>query len=503
MTKTTATLADYWTLLQKEHLVQTEIEMDKVVLNQQIKLVCHDSTKVTQGTLFVVKGAHFKGAYLTQAIQRGAVAYVAEQPMDEGKDILFIHVNHIRRAMAVLANYYYQNPSSKLQLVGITGTKGKTSATYYLKSILDVYLATKSGAESGVISSIDTFDGVERFESHLTTPESLDLHRHLANGVESGMEFMTMEVSSQALKYNRMDGVNLAAAVFLNIGYDHVSPLEHADFEDYFTSKLQIFKHSELAVINLDCKESQRVVQASKQSARQITFSQKHEDADVFASQVRKVGGVICFNVKTQRYEREFLLTMPGFFNVENALAAISVCEGLGIPVECIAQGLKTARVSGRMEIYQNKHVTAIVDYAHNRMSFETLFASTKAEYPTEKIAIVFGCPGKKAYDRRKDLAEISAQYADSIIITEEDPGEEDVMAISKEIMDHTKAVGGDCIIEPDRGKAIELAVQNATEPTVILITGKGRETRQKRGTEYVECISDVEYIQEYLKQVQ
>lgn len=499
---TTATLADYKRLLQQENLLTATAEIDTEAWSQPVDLVCYDSQKVAKNTLFVVKGAHFKGVYLTQAIANGAIAYVAEQPLPEGADICFIRVNHIRRTMGVLAGYYYQNPSSRIDVIGITGTKGKTSATYYLKTILDVYLATKTGRESGVISSIDTYDGVERFESHLTTPEPLDLQAHLAHGADSGLDYMTMEVSSQALKYNRMDGVKLAAAVFLNIGYDHVSPLEHADFEDYFQSKLQIFQHSDLAVVNLDCDQAQRVVQAAKQSARQITFSQKNKEATVFARDVRKVGGAICFHVKTPRYAREFLLTMPGFFNVENALAAIAVCEGLDIPVESIAKGLKSARVPGRMEIYQKKNVTAIVDYAHNRMSFETLFASTKAEYPNEKIMIVYGCPGKKAYDRRKDLAEIAVKYADHIIITEEDPGEEDVVAISEEIKAHTKAFGGDCVLELNRGKAIGMAIQNVTEPTVILITGKGRETNQKRGTQYIDCVSDVEYVQEYLKQL-
>ena len=178
---------------------------------------------------------------------------------------------------------------------------------------------------------------------------------------------------------------------------------------------------------------------AGEAGGRLITFSETDPAAAVFASGVRKQGRDILFRVRTPRFSREFRLTMPGLFNVQNALAAIAVCEGLGIPERHIYVGLMKARVPGRMEVYQNAdgHITAIVDYAHNRLSFEKLFLSVKEEYPGQRVVIVFGCPGKKALDRRKDLSEISAKYADKIIITEEDPGEEDVLDISREMAGH------------------------------------------------------------------
>ena len=220
-----------------------------------------------------------------------------------------------------------------------------------------------------MISSIETYDGVEKFESHLTTPEPLDLERHFANGVATGMRYLTMEVSSQALKYDRVKNVEFAAAVFLNIGMDHISPIEHPDFEDYFASKLRIFSQAAAACVNLDCDHADRVLEAARKSCpRMITFSQKDPSATIFGSQVRKVGGDILFRVKTPRFSREFRLTMPGLFNVQNALAAIAVCEGLQIPERCIYVGLMKARVPGRMEVYSNADdtVIAIVDYAHN-----------------------------------------------------------------------------------------------------------------------------------------
>ena len=194
---------------------------------------------------------------------------------------------------------------------------------------------------------------------------------------------------------------------------------------------------------------------------------------------------------------------MPGLFNTENALAAIAVCEGLGIPQQCIYVGLMKARVPGRMEVYSNANndVVALVDYAHNRMSFETLFGSVRAEYPGRRIVTVFGCAGKKAYDRRRDLGEVSGKYSDLVVLTEEDSGEEDTVSICREIAAHVEAQGCKYVIEPNRGEAIRQAVLGCDKPSVLLITGKGAETRQKRGLEYIDTPSDVEYSKAFLQE--
>ena len=313
-----------------------------------------------------------------------------------------------------------------------------------------------------------------------------------------------MEVSSQALKYHRTLCTDFAAACFLNIGQDHISPIEHPDFEDYFASKLRIFQQGAVNCVNLDCDHADRVLEAAKAAGKPVfTFSQKDQEADVYAAQVRKRGGDILFRVRTRRYLREFRLTMPGLFNVENALAAICVCEALAIPERCIYVGLMKARVPGRMEVYTNadETVTAIVDYAHNRMSFETLFRSAREEYPGRRIVSLFGCPGGKALDRRRDLGEVAGQYADLVVLTEEDSGEEDTLDICREIADHVAAQNCDYSIEPNRGEAIRQAILGCREPSVLLITGKGAETRQKRGREYVDTPSDVDYVQTFLRE--
>lgn len=492
-------LGDYYQLLQKEGLLPVG-SVCAADLGREVRLVSCDSQQVDEGTLFIVKGAHFKEEYLLDAEKKGAFVYVAQQPL-KNVTIPCITVTDVRRAMALFADLFYHSPSHHMNVVGITGTKGKSTTACYLKYILDEYEKSKGGQESGIIGSIDTYDGVERLPSKLTTPEPLELERRLANAVSVGMEYLTMELSSQGLKYDRAVNVRLAAAVFLNIGEDHISPIEHSDLEDYFSAKLRIFEHSDVAVVNLDCDHVQRVMQAAKSCPRVLTFSQTDPGAVVYASDVRKSEGEIVFKVKTPRFLREFRLTMPGLFNVQNALAAIAVCEGLGIPEQCIYVGLLKARVSGRMEIFTNadKRIVTVVDYAHNGLSFQKLFESVKEEYPGRRIVSVFGCPGDKAMGRRRDLGEIAGRWSDLVILTEDDPGEEAVEDICRQIAPYVEAQGCQYSIQPDREQAVRQAIMGCEGPSVILLAGKGGEGHQKRGTEYVACTSDMEYARQFL----
>ncbi len=498
-------LREYVKLLEDNHIL-VETNAEEAQLEESVRYISYNSMDVKFGTLFICKGTHFSVDYLKSAVNEGAFAYISEQKYDltemkTPRAIPYILVNDMRKAMAYISDKYYDQVWKKLDLIGITGTKGKSTTTYFMKAILDDYLKDLKKPKSAVLSGIDNYDGIIKEESHLTTPETLDLHKHFNNAVKSEIEYLTMEVSSQALKYHRTLGVHYTVGCFLNIGEDHISDAEHSDFGDYFRSKLKLFSQCDTACINLDSEHSDQILAEASRCKRVITFG-LNEKADIYGYNMTATGNSITFNVRSDSFDEPFKINMPGLFNVSNALAAISISYSLNIPLKNIHAGLKKAQVSGRMEVYTNmtKDLYVIVDYAHNKMSFESLFASMKREFPNKKISIVFGCPGKKALSRRRELGDVAGRYSDHVFITEEDAGEESLMKICEEIAKHVEKYECVCSIIPDRKEAIRQAIVDADRDTIVLVTGKGRETRQKRGTKYIDTPSDVEYVQEFLK---
>ena len=485
-------LGDYYQLLLRHGLLadQTPLRAD---LGRKVALVACDSQKVVPGTLFLCKGAAFKGRYLSDALQKGAFAYVSERPYPEGGAAPCIQVTDIRTAMGLMADLAYGHPSAALSITGITGTKGKTTTAYYLKSILDAWREEEGKRPSAILSTIVTDDGLERRPAKLTTPEPLDLQRHLFHAWSAGAEYVTMEVSSQALKYGRVIGVDLSCAVFLNIGEDHISPVEHPDWADYFASKLLIFRQARCACVNLDCDYAGEVLRAARSCPRVVTWSQRDPGADVYASQVRKEGENLRFWVRTARYEGELLLGMPGLFNIENALAAVAVAEVYGVPREAVARGLARAAVPGRMEHYASAdgQVSILVDYAHNGMSLEALLRSARAEYPGRELTVVFGCTGGKGIDRREGMGRAAGALADRIILTEDDPGPEEVSAICADIQRYLDPFGKRGEVIPNREEAVARAILDCRTPAVVVLAGKGCETAQKRKNGPEPCVPD------------
>ncbi|MDR3294282.1 MAG: UDP-N-acetylmuramoyl-L-alanyl-D-glutamate--2,6-diaminopimelate ligase, partial [Clostridiales Family XIII bacterium] len=442
-------LSEYEALLRREGFL-LKSELPEGAAEERITGLSYDSREARPGTLFICKGAHFSAEYLKEALGRGAAGYVSETAYDgadaadfrraDGQSPAVFLVKDMRAALAALANYFYGDIWKKLKIIGITGTKGKSSTAYYVKFILDDWLAAQGKKPCAILSGIDNDDGVIREESHLTTPETLELHRHFKNAVDSGMEYLCMEVSSQALKYERTRGMVFEAACFLNIGEDHISAIEHSDYEDYFSSKLRIFPQCRTACVNLESDGTERILRAAGASSGLVTFGLS-DAADIFACDIRSSEEGIRFRVRGGGLDGEYAISMTGLFNVENALAAMSAASCLGVPPQHVAAGLWAAKVSGRMEVYWNAAgKIVIVDYAHNYMSFETLFKSVRKEYPDRRVSIVFGCPGKKALGRRKELGTLAGIYADEVYLTEEDAGEEDVLDICRDINKYVEA---------------------------------------------------------------
>ncbi|MBQ9273107.1 MAG: UDP-N-acetylmuramyl-tripeptide synthetase [Mogibacterium sp.] len=502
------------------------------IAGTEVSGVTYNSKEASEGTLFVVKGAHFREQYLDDAVGKGAVCYVREDPdapaegscsivSDEeataaGKHMaakakdscLDIWVRDIRKAMPVIAETFYGKLSDELCMVGVTGTKGKSTTTYFMRYIIDDYMAATGGKRSAICSGIDNYDGVIEEESHLTTPEIMELYQHMSNAVNSGISHMSMEVSSQALKYDRVTGIEFAAGAFLNIGSDHISAIEHPDFNDYLEAKLRLFGHCRRAAINLDCDEQERIREASKDCPYVISFSQKDENANIYGYAVESKEGKVSFRVRGKSiegypdFDNEFTLGTFGTINVENALAAISMSALIGVPLEYIKSGLAKANSPGRMEVFYSEDGKriAIVDYAHNKLSYEKFFETIQDEFPGKKMMIVFGCPGGKAFARREELGTIAGQNCTYSIITEEDYGEEDVNKICKEIAGFVEAAGGKCEIITDRVEAIKKAITLMDDETILFLPGKGRETREKRGIQYIDTPSDADVVIEFMK---
>ena len=467
--------------------------------------VCIDSRKATPGCLFVCKGATFKPEFLAAAVKQGTAAFLCQGEMANGRiavpadlaqaapGVPAIAAKDIRRAMARASAKAYGAPDENLTVVGVTGTKGKSTTTYMLHAIMNA-----AEVETSMLGSIETDDGMEHFESHNTTPESPDLWRHLRNTVDAGRKHMVMEVSSQGLKYDRVLGLNFDIACFLNIGRDHISPIEHPTFEDYFASKLRIFDQCKTAVVNLETDHLSEVLKAAEHAEKLVTVGINNPKATLNATGVSSVDGVIRFTVRDSLgetvEERGIALGIAGLFNVENALCAIAIARLLGIDYDAIETGLAHVKVPGRMEVIRctSKPITAIVDYAHNKLSFETLFSSIKQEYPGQRIIAVFGAAGGKAYERREVLPQTAGKYADLLIFAEEDPAHERPEDICAELAKNTpEGVAHEIII--DREEAFKRAVEIAGDgkPTVIAFLAKGEEELQHRGDAFEPIKSD------------
>lgn len=479
-------------LEKKRQLVEVTGDSDIAVTS-----ITFDSRNVKNGTLFICKGAHFKEEYLISSIDLGAVSYVSEKtyPVTNATAII---VKNVREAMPILAKEFYGDLSNSISMVGITGTKGKSTITYFTKYILDDYLRDNDGKKTAICSGIRNYDGVNDIESKLTTPENLQLYEYMNNAVNSGIRHMVMEVSSQALKYNRVDGINYKVACFNNIGMDHISPNEHSDFNDYFSSKLKIFKQAEKSCICLDTEYVEDILAESKDIPT-ITYSVKNNEANVFAFNINSNYGHVSFDVKGKDiegykdFEEHIELASFGTINVINALASISIAIALGIPMKYIKSGLSKALTPGRMQVFRSKDEKriGIVDYAHNELSYEKLLSSIKSEFPNRDIIVAFGSTGGKALNRREELGRVAGKYCKHALLTEDDSANESVVNICEEIASY---LGNKCTYEiiEDRPTAIRKLCKMANETNIVIATGKAMETFQKRDGFSVEIESDV-----------
>ena len=471
-------------LAQSSRVVQTDAALDLEICGADC-----DSRFAAPGHLFICKGAHFKPAYLEQALAHGAVAWMADEMLAHelisnvplAANTPSLVVGDVRRAMAFASAEAWGHPDREVACLGITGTKGKTTTAHFLREILRA-----AGEEPAFMGTHEISDGLATEETANTTPEAPDLWRHLANARAAGCRYCVMEISSQGLKYDRTLDLRLAVAAFLNIGNDHISPIEHPDFEDYFSSKLRIFENAERAVVNLDSREIERVLAASSGIPRTtvaLDVVAGLPEPDYLATDIVHAKRGVAFTAHTPEGEVAVHLAMEGAFNVANALTAMAMAADLGLSVHVASEALAHATVPGRMERFssEDERLQILVDYAHNDLSYQKFFETVESAWPDAYIASVFGVSGGKALDRYHDLPAIASAHSDAIYLTSDDPGEEDPAELVARIAKHVRP-GVPARKIPDREEAVEEAfylaygMWRAGEQVVLCLLGKGRE---------------------------
>ena len=470
-------------------------DMDLVIEDIQ-----YDSRKCGANTLFLCKGATFEPSYITKAKEAGAVAYLAIRPFDEGEEMTALIVNDIRRALAVAADVFFESPWKKLHMIGVTGTKGKSTTVTLLKDILDAH-AKKNGLPlTGLTSSARVYDGVTDAPAKLTTPENIDLYRNMDNAVNAGLQTMIVEVSSQALKYHRVGEIHFDDVVFLNIAPDHISDIEHPSFEDYFASKLMIFNVAKHAYINLNSDRLDDIKKAVAACDTVTTFAVEN-DAQYRAMHIESDKDGMRFELTDGVHTYPIATAMKGLFNVENALVAGAVALNLGVDIATVQEVLANRHFEGHMVYRHSKDgVTVIIDYAHNDISFRKVIESVHAEYPGAPLWFVFGSAGSKAQSRRADLGKIVGEEGARVYLVPDDPQHERVEDINAEIASYM-AHPVPTISLTDREEGIRDAILSAPVGTVVLVLGKGSETAQKGPNGPEAYAGDVPLAEKYVAQ--
>lgn len=456
----------------------------------EITDITFDSRNVCPGTLFTCKGAKFKEEYLFSAEEKGAMAYLSETKFESG--LPSIIVTDIRKAMSIVAMFFYGHPSEAFKTVGITGTKGKTTTSFFLTNIFNAY--TKSG--NAAVTTVEVQTGKEKKKAILTTPEAYDLQKIFAEVRDNKTKFLTMEVSSQALKVDRVYGMKYDVGIFLNIDDDHISPNEHPDWEDYFQSKLKLFSMSKLAVVNADDPHAERILPAARANAGKVVTYGKNSDADYRITDIRKNGEYLDFDVTGEGIDNKtYTIAMHGKFNAENALAAIITARHFGVDDESIRKGLIDTLVPGRMDLFYNKEkdVKVIVDFAHNKLSFNKLFESIKDEFPERRLVVVIGSAGGKGFQRRKAIGEVLTKYADYAVLTDCDSNFEDTESICRDILQYVGKDGPECKIILNREEAITETLKASKPGDIVALVARGEESRRWWKGNVLECVSDTE----------
>ena len=451
-------------------------------LNIDIKGVYHDSRGIEKDNLFVcIKGFSEDGHhFINHSIKNGATALIVEKKVKSIDGVTIIRVKNSRQALAQIANQFYKYPSQQLKLIGVTGTNGKTTITYMLKCILE-----GAGYKAGLLGTAENIVGDQVNSSRMTTMESIDLQKTLREMVNQDNDYVVMEVSSHALELYRVEGCDFETAIFTNISREHFEL--HKNFDNYIKAKKKLFirlnksnknPKNKFAVINLDEEYSNEFLAVNKTNL--ITYGIREKEADVSAKNIHLDLEKLSFIAKTPKGEIMVHLKTSGRYNIYNALAAIAVAVTQNIPLELISKSLNNFHgAPGRYKILKyGQKFTVIIDFAHNYHGLGNILQNLRL-FAKKRIITIFGHGGGKYHQVRAIIGEVLGRFSDYIVITADNPKNEDPLNIAREIEVGIKKYTSNYKIILDRKKAINYALEIAEEDDIVLIAGKGPETEQ------------------------
>lgn len=459
-------------------------DMDKIRVEGRddinISKIEYDSTKISKDDIFVAIDGYEKDGneYISDAVQKGAVAaIISEDSVDDVKNkngdvfnnITLVIVKNTRIALAEISSKYYGNPAKQLKLIGITGTKGKTTTAYMIRDIM-----LKAEKKIGMIGTICTSYNDVVIDSERTSPESLELNKILKDMVDGGIEYVVMEVSSHALELYRVYGLHFIIAIFTNLSHEHLD--FHETMENYLNAKKKLFTMCDYALVNGDDIYTPQLIKGL--TCKIAKFGLDNE-VNITSSDVRTLGGYTEFKMYINKMLETIRVNIPGRFTAYNALAAIGTCSMLGAQMDAILLALINLKVPGRSEVVDiGKYFTVVVDYAHNPSSLEAILTSTK-KYAKGRVICVFGCGGNRDEAKREEMGKISGKYANFTVITTDNPRDEDPKKIMNQIEKGVKESNGLLVKIENRKEAIRFAMRIAWKNDIIIIAGKGHETYQ------------------------
>ena len=444
---------------------------------KEITAVVYDSRKIVEGCMFIcIEGANFDGhSMAAEAAKKGAAALIVSKPVEVEGDITVIRVENTRYAMAFISAQWFGNPAEKLKVIGITGTKGKTTTTYLVKSILE-----NAGLKVGLIGTIETIIGEEHIPAINTTPESYLLQESFAKMTDYGCDAVVMEVSSQGLMLHRTQGFVFDYGIFTNMEPDHIGPNEHSSFEEYMACKGLLFKQCKVGIVNSDDSHWKTVTDGYTCQLETYGFGEEANLRAVNMELVKGKGQIgVAFTVQGLMNMNVEVAT-PGRFSVYNALTAIAICRHFGVSEENIKKALLEAKVKGRIEMVKvSDDFTLMIDYAHNAMALESLLGTLK-EYNPNRLICLFGCGGNRSKLRRYEMGEVSGKLADLTVITSDNPRFEKPEDIMADIVTGIEKTAGKYITICDRKEAIAYVIEHGEPGDIIVLAGKGHEDYQE-----------------------